>query len=88
MTHIKSDLKSKFDSLQAQIEELKVKPRTPVKDPTEIDNPSTPLDVPKIKSIITDEINELKRDEEEIKLQEKKKNNLIFKFPEETFDSQ
>ena len=88
ITEIKSNLKTKFDDLQAQIEELKTKPSTPTKLPTDISNPSTPIDVPKIKSIITHEINELKRDEEEIKLQEKKKNNLIFfKFPEETFDT-
>ena len=88
ITEIKSNLKTKFDDLQAQIEELKTKPSTPTKLPTDISNPSTPIDVPKIKSIITHEINELKRDEEEMKLQEKKKNNLIFfKFPEETFDT-
>ena len=89
LTDVKSDLKAKFDNLQAQIEELKkTQPTTPTKLPLDTNNPSTPLDVPKIKSIITNEINELKRDEEELKLQEKKKNNLIFfKFPEETFDN-
>ena len=89
MTEIKVDLKSKFDNLQAQIDELKkTKPSTPSELPIENGNPSSPIDVPRIKSIITHEINELKRDEEEIKLQEKKKNNLIFfKFPEETFDT-
>ena len=89
ITDIKSDLKSKFDNLQAQIEELK-KPEfnTPTKQISQEGNSSSPLDVPKIKSIITNEINVLKRDEEELKLQEKKKNNLIFfKFPEEDFDT-
>ena len=79
-----ANLNSKFEDLQAQINELK-------KDNTEpdTDTASSPkLNVPKIKSIITDEIKVLKRDEEELKLQEKKKNNLIFfKFPEGTFEN-
>ena len=77
------DLTAKFNNLQAQIDELK-------KDTSEPeDNSSSPkLDVPKIRSIITNEIKEFKRDDEEIKLQEKKKNNLIFfKFPENTFET-
>ena len=79
-----ANLTAKFNDLQAQINELKKDPHDADKDNTA----SPQLNVPKIRSIITDEIKELKKDEEELKLQEKKKNNLIFfKFPENTFDT-
>ena len=78
------DLTAKFNNLQSQIDELKKDTSEP-----EMNNLSSPkLDVPKIRSLITDEIKEFKRDDEELKLQEKKKNNLIFfKVPEKVFET-
>ena len=78
------DLTAKVNNLQNQIDELKKDTSEPV-----INNLSSPkLDVPKIRSIITDEIKEYKKDDEELKLQEKKKNNLIFfKVPEKEFET-
>ena len=78
------DLTAKFSNLQSQIDELKKDTSEP-----EMNNLSSPkLDVPKIRSLITDEIKEFKRDDEELKLQEKKKNNLIFfKVPEKVFET-
>ena len=87
LTRVEKDLTAnltlKFDQLQAQINELKIDT-----DDTDKDNTTSPINVPKIRSIITDEIKELKKDDEELKLQEKKKNNLIFfKFPEGEFET-